>query len=199
MVSGLIFRVSGFVSGFGFRVSFWDSGFRFRVSGFGFRIYVFGFRVSGFRGFGSVSFFQVSVSSSVFGFQFRLPRRERPAFYFPASGFEFRFGFRTRVSFRVSLRLSGSEFRFSGSRFGASFWVPYPVSPRSCSVFRIPRPESQISSFGYLAPLPSSSTRICVTRSVHKVVLQRSIPAHIRQLFLHVSNNEDKMTNSCGN
>ena len=37
------------------------------------------------------------------------------------------------------------------------------------------------------------------TYSVHNAVLQKSVPAEIRQLILQVRNDEDTLTDLCGN
>ena len=48
-------------------------------------------------------------------------------------------------------------------------------------------------------PLYPAASRFHLTESVHKVVLQKSIPAHTRKLILYISNMTDTLKDLRGN
>ena len=52
---------------------------------------------------------------------------------------------------------------------------------------------------GCYTPQHQRLPRLCLSGSVHKVVLQKSMPAQIRQLFLYYYYIWDELTDLCGN
>ena len=60
----------------------------------------------------------------------------------------------------------------------------------------------QVAAFGHVArgyPRGGKRGQTYLSESVHKVGLQKSISAQIRQLILDISNTKDKLTNLRGN
>ena len=45
---------------------------------------------------------------------------------------------------------------------------------------------------------PDEIGELYLAESAYKVVLQKSVPAQIRQLLLYISNRKDTLTNFCG-